>query len=177
MSSSSDTYINPKDCVYGCNTRIYWNASISEYWELLTKRKHICPNRSNNSKSITVSTNNKTISEPTKYNNNYKTHYNNNYNYKKSWNPKFNNKQSMDNSLEILQGSSADIIRKQYEVLADLIREYNGKTHGSQSHIIANNSIQLIVYYEVPEGMREEIKRKYENFIRNEIKIFHQQQQ
>jgi hypothetical protein len=177
MSSSSDTYINPKDCVYGCNTRIYWNASISEYWELLTKRKHICPNRSNNSKAITVSTNNKTISEPTKYNNNYKTHYNNNYNYKKSWNPKFNNKQSMDNSLEILQGSSADIIRKQYEVLADLIREYNGKTHGSQSHIIANNSIQLIVYYEVPEGMREEIKRKYENFIRNEIKIFHQQQQ
>ena len=64
----------------------------------------------------------------------------------------------MDNSLEILQGSSTDTIRKQYEVLADLIREYNGKTHGSQSHILSNNSIQLIVYYEVPEGMREEIK-------------------
>jgi hypothetical protein len=173
MSSSSATYINPKDCVYGCNTRIYWNALISEYWEVLTKRKHICPNRSNNNKSMTVPTNNKSLSKPTQYNNNYKTNYNNNYNYKKSWTPKFNNKQSMDNSLEILQGSSTDTIRKQYEVLADLIREYNGKTHGSQSHILANNSIQLIVYYEVPEGMREEIKRKFENFIRNEIKIYH----
>ena len=36
----------------------------------------------------------------------------------------------MDNSLEILQGSS-DTIRKQYEILSDLIKEYNGKTHGS----------------------------------------------
>ncbi|MDQ6723862.1 MAG: hypothetical protein M3Z01_06315 [Thermoproteota archaeon] len=78
----------------------------------------------------------------------------------------------MYNSLEILQGSSTDTIRKQYEVLADLIKEYNGKTHGSQSHILANNSIQLIVYY-VPKGMREEIKRKFENFTRSEIKIFH----
>ena len=178
MSSSSAANINPKDCVYGCNTRIYWNTLTSEYWEVLTKRKHICPNRSNNNnKSITVPTDNKTISKPTQYNNNYKTNYNNNYNYKKSWTSKFNNKPSMDNSLEILQGSSTDTIRKQYEVLSDLIREYNGKTHGSQSHILANNSIQLIVYYEVPEGMREEIKRKFENFTRDEIKIFNHQQQ
>jgi hypothetical protein len=47
----------------------------------------------------------------------------------------------MDNSLEILQGL-ADIRRKQYEILSDLIKEYNGKTHGSQSHILADNSIQ-----------------------------------
>ena len=65
----------------------------------------------------------------------------------------------MDNSLEILHGTSTDEIRNQYEVLADLIKEYNGKTHGSQSHILANDSIRLIVYYEVPEGMREEIKK------------------
>jgi hypothetical protein len=175
MSSPNATNINPKDCVYGCNTRIYWNTSISEYWEVLAKKKHICPNRSNNNKSEAAaaapSNNNiTTTSKPTQYNNNFKTNYNN---YKKSWTPKFNNKQSMDNSLEILQGSSTDTIRKQYEVLADLIREYNGKTHGSQSHILPNNTIQLIVYYEVPEGMREEIKRKFENFIRNEIKIYH----
>ena len=72
----------------------------------------------------------------------------------------------MNNSLEILHGSSVDSIKKWYDVLADLIREYNGKTR-SQSHILTNNSIQLIVYYEVPEGMREEIKRKFENFIRS----------
>ncbi len=42
-------------------------------------------------------------------------------------------KQPMDNSVEILQGS-ADIIIKQNEVLTDLIKEFQGKTHGSQSH-------------------------------------------
>jgi len=171
--SSSDVavIINPKDCVYGCNTRIYWNTLTSEYWEVITKKKHICPNRSNNnnkSAGAILTNNNNAISKPTKYyNKNYNNNYNNNHNYKKSWTPKFNNKQqSMDNSLEILQGS-ADTIRKQYELLADLIKEYNGKTHGSQSHILANNSIQLIVYYEVPEGLREEIKRTFEFYSKN----------
>ncbi|MGN6709692.1 MAG: hypothetical protein ACTHKF_10135 [Candidatus Nitrosocosmicus sp.] len=46
----------------------------------------------------------------------------------------------MDNSLEIIQGST-DTIRKQYEILFDLIKEYYGKTHGSHSHILADNSI------------------------------------
>jgi hypothetical protein len=33
--------------------------------------------------------------------------------------------------------------------------EYNGKVHGSQSHIMQDNSMSLIVYYEVPaEGQR-----------------------
>jgi len=47
------------------------------------------------------------------------------------------------------------------------VTEYNGKVHGSQSHIItANNSISLIVYYEVPaEGKREEVKQKFNTFI------------
>ncbi|MGN6709962.1 MAG: hypothetical protein ACTHKF_11540, partial [Candidatus Nitrosocosmicus sp.] len=109
------------------------------------------------------------------HNNNYKNNYNNNHNYKKSWTPKINTKQPMDNSLEVLQGST-DAIRKQYEILSDLIKEYNGKTHGSQSHILADNSIQLIVYYEVPEGRRAEIKRAFDNFTqRPEIKVFENQ--
>jgi hypothetical protein len=73
----------------------------------------------------------------------------------------------MDSSLEILHGP-ADTIRKQYEVLSDLIKEYNGKTHGSQSHILGNNFIQIIVYYEVPEGMRDEVKGQFNVVIRNE---------
>ena len=173
MSSpdAAASIINPKDCVYGCNTRIYWNNLTSEYLEAVTKKKHICPKRSNNNNNkptaTAISTNN-IISKPTKY-------YNNNHNYKKSWASKFNNKQPMDNSLEILQGST-DTIRKQYEILSDLIKEYNGKTHGSQSHIDANNHIQLIVYYEVPEGMREEIKREFDNFTqRLEVKVFDNQ--
>jgi hypothetical protein len=180
MSSSDATTINHKDCIYGCNTRIYWNTLTSEYLEVVSKKKHVCPNRSpNNNKSIsltaTQNNNNAIASKPAKYynKNNYKNNYNNNHNYKKSWNSKANNKQPMDNSLEILQGS-ADTIRKQYEILSDLIKEYDGKTHGSQSHIDANNSIQIIVYYEVPEGMRDEIKRIFESFTqRTEIKFLH----
>jgi hypothetical protein len=183
MSSPPNaTNVNPKDCVYGCNTKIYWNTINSAYWEISTNKKHVCPNRSSNNHkpvptAVEAHVNNNATPKPTHYNNNHKTSYNSNYNYKKPWNPKFNNKQPMDNSLEILQGSSTDAIRNQYEVLADLIKEYNGKTHGSQSHILANDSIQLIVYYEVPEGMREEIKRKFNDFTKNEIKVYSHHQQ
>jgi hypothetical protein len=165
-STANATTINPINCVYGCNTRIYWNNSISEYWEVFTKKKHICPKRtSNDNKSIsTIPTNsNNTAVKSTNYNKNY----NDGYNYKKSWTPKFNNKQPMDSSLEILHGP-ADTIRKQYEIISDLIKKYDGKTHGSQSHILANNFIQIIVYYEVPEGMRDEVKGKFNVVIRNE---------
>ena len=74
----------------------------------------------------------------------------------------------MDNSVEILQGSSNTIIKK-YEALSDLIKEFKGKTHGSQSHNLPNNSLQIVVYYEVPEGMREELKRMFKTYTKNEI--------
>ena len=71
----------------------------------------------------------------------------------------------MSNSLELLQGPIVDIQRK-YEILSDIVSEANGKVHGSQSHIVApDNTLQLIVYYEVPEGKREEVKRKFSNSI------------
>jgi hypothetical protein len=57
----------------------------------------------------------------------------------------------MDNSFELLTGPP-DSIKKQYEYLSDLVRDLGGKVHGSQSHIIANNNMYLIVYYEVPTG-------------------------
>ena len=187
MSSPPNaTNVNPKDCVYGCNTKIYWNAIVSEYWEISTNKKHVCPNRSgNNHKPVLAAatiastpTNNNTTPKPTHYNNNHNNNgYSSNYSYKKPWTPKLINKQPVDNSLEILQGSSTDEIRNRYEVLADLIQEYNGKTHGSQSHVLANDSVQLIVYYEVPEGMRDEIKRKFRDFTRNEIKVYPHNQQ
>ena len=57
----------------------------------------------------------------------------------------------MSNSFELLQGSIANI-QKQYEMLSDIVTEHNGKVHGSQSHIVANNNLQLIFYYAIPEG-------------------------
>ena len=48
------------------------------------------------------------------------------------------------NSFELLQGSITDI-QKKYEILSDIVSEYNGKVPGSQSNIVANNNMQLIV--------------------------------
>ena len=69
MSSNKTNNIYPKSCVYNCNTQIYWNASVNQYWEVFTKKKHICPNRVN--KSVTNTTNSPTggvSNKPTYYN-------------------------------------------------------------------------------------------------------------
>ncbi len=53
--SNTNQNIYPKPCVYNCGVQIFWNTATSEYWEVFTKKKHICPNRINN-KQITVNT-------------------------------------------------------------------------------------------------------------------------
>ncbi len=171
MSSSAVSNTNSKYCAYGCNTKIYWNTLNSEYSEVLTKKKHFCPNRAiySNKSAGEGTIENNISTKPTLYKNDFQNNYSskNNYNYKKSW-PNSNNKQPMDNSVVILEGSS-DTIITQYETLSDLIKEFKGKTHGSQSHGLPNNSLQIIVYYEVPEGMRNEIKRMFKIYTKNEI--------
>jgi hypothetical protein len=68
-------------------------------------------------------------------------------------------------------GSIADI-QKNYEALSDIVTEHNGKVHGSQRDRDPKTGlIDLLVYYEVPLGQREEAKRKFENFIRTEVKV------
>ena len=47
-TTSNNNGINPKPCVYNCSTRIYWNTQENSYFEVFTKKKHICPNRSSN---------------------------------------------------------------------------------------------------------------------------------
>ena len=153
--SNTNQNIYPKPCVYNCGVQIFWNTATSEYWEIFTKKKHICPNRINN-KPITDNTSTAGAATTT---NTKPTYYS-----KKPWSN--NPKPKMSNSFELLQGSF-ETIQKKYEILSDLvIVEHEGKVHGSQSHIVANNSIQLIVYYEVPLGMRDEVKRKFDNMIR-----------
>ena len=91
MSSQNNIY--PKSCVYNCNTQIYWNTSTSEYLEVFTKQKHICPNRSNG-KSVTQTTttnNTAAVSKPDYYNK-----------FTKQPKPK------MSNSFELLTGPIAD---------------------------------------------------------------------
>jgi len=157
MSSTNNIY--PKSCVYGCNTQIYWNNSTNEFWEVFTKKKHICPNR-------TSSSNNKLITNTTTAVTTKPTYYN-----KRPWSN--TPKPKMSNSFEYLHGSIAEIQRK-YEILSDIVTEYNGKVHGSQRDKDPKTGlIDLLVYYEVPLGQREEVKRKFENFLaRNEVNIY-----
>jgi hypothetical protein len=150
MSSiSAAAEITPKSCTYGCGVDIYWNTGENTYFEVFTENKHVCPNRS---KSISQSN----TAKPSYYN-------------------KFTKqpKQKMSNSFELLTGSVSEI-QKKYEILSDIVTEYNGKVHGSQSHIIANNNISFIVYYEVPaeSNKREEVKKKFENFTGNKINTY-----
>jgi hypothetical protein len=42
MSFSTNT-INPKPCIYGCDTKIYWNTSGNAYFKF-AKKKHQGPN-------------------------------------------------------------------------------------------------------------------------------------
>ena len=72
----------------------------------------------------------------------------------------------MSNSFELLTGPTVAEIQKKYEILSDIvIVEYEGKVHGSQSHNVTNNSMQLIVYFEVTLGQRNKVKQKFNNFL------------
>ena len=147
MSSNTNQNISSKLCVYGCGINLYFNTSTNEYWEVFTKKKHVCPNRSNQQKSTiyTHSVNNK----PNYYNK-----------FTKQPKPK------MSNSLELLTGPISEV-QKKYELLSDIVTEYNGHVHGSQSHILPNNTISLVVYYESPaEGnTRDLIKQQFKSIV------------
>ena len=131
-TSNQNNNIYPKSCIYQCNTQIFWNTATSEYWEVFTKKKHICPNGV--SKSMTVT--NKPLHVPngtyesinptssttaTSTNTNTKpTYYS-----KKPWNTQ--PKPKMSNSFELLTGP-IETIQKKYEVLSDIvIVEHGGK--------------------------------------------------
>ena len=68
---------------------------------------------------------------------------------------------------EFLSGPISEV-QKKYEILSDIVTECNGKVHGSQSHIYGN-IISLVVYFEVPEGKREEVKQKFNTITKNNL--------
>ena len=72
----------------------------------------------------------------------------------------------MSNSFELLQGSILQV-QKQYEILSDIVIDIGGKVHDLQRDRDTRTGLfDLLVYYEVPEGKRDELKSKFE-FIRN----------
>ena len=51
-------------------------------------------------------------------------------------------------------------------MLSDIVIEAGGRIHGSQRDRDPNKTglIDLLVYYEVPLGNREEVKQRFNNF-------------
>jgi hypothetical protein len=87
------------------------------------------------------------------------TYYNNKFARQQVLKPK------MSNSFELLTGP-IDLIQKKYEILSDIVTEYKGRIHGSQKDRDPKTGlIDLLVYYEVPIGMREEVKQKFNNHL------------
>jgi hypothetical protein len=147
MSSSN---IIPKDCSYGCNTRIYWDNSQSTYLEVFTKQRHICKNRTIKKDSGNLPQSN--------YTNTNRPFYN-----KKPWSN--TPKPKLSNSFEYLQGP-IDTIQKNYEILSSIVNEYLGVVFGSQSHVSPhNNELSIVVYFGVPEGRLSDFKQKFNNQI------------
>ena len=73
----------------------------------------------------------------------------------------------MSNSFELLTGPITDI-QKKYEILSDIVSEANGKVHGPQiDRDPKTGLLDLLVYFEVPDGKREECKQRFNNIIRN----------
>ena len=155
-TNTTNQNINPKSCTYGCGLQIYWNLEKNEYWEVFTQKKHICPNHVNN-KPTTTSITATTTNRPTYYN-------------KKPWTSQ-QPKPKMSNSFELLTGPSIETVQKKYEILSDIVSEYNGKVHGSQRDRDPKTGlIDILVYYEVTLGQRDEVKQKFDNFLaRNNI--------
>lgn len=152
--------IKPKSCSYGCGVEIYWNVEENTYFELYSRKKHICPNRiayNNNKKPSAI--NPPTYAMKPKYYNDNKISDLSNNNKQQATKPK------MSNSFELLQGP-IETIQKKYEILSDIVSEYNGKVHGSQRDRDPKTGlIDLLVYYEVPLGQRDEVKSKFDNFV------------
>ena len=160
-NNNNNQNINPKSCVYGCGIQIYWNDSVNEYLEVFTKKKHICPNRGNKSSGTTTTTITKdggitppsTAQKPRYFNPSARkrTPYASTFANQQQSKPK------MSNSFEYLLGSITEI-QKKYEILSDIVTEYGGKVHGSQRDRDPKTGlIDLLVYYEVPEGKRKEV--------------------
>jgi viroplasmin and RNaseH domain-containing protein len=116
---------------------------------------------SNNKKIVSNTNSTPTINTANNKNNNKSSYFNST---KKSHYGSQQSKPKMSNSLELISGSVSEV-QKKYEILSDIVSEYQGKVHGSQSNVNGNN-ISLVVYYECPLGKRDEIKTLYNNRIR-----------
>ena len=155
--SSTNQNIIPKDCSYGCHTRIYWSVADNAYFEVFSKKRHSCPNRSVNNNKPPLAQN---------YANTSNT--NRPYYSKKPWPQK--PKMPSSNSIELITGNSFSEIQRKYEALSDIvINEFQGSVFGSQSHI-SNNILSIVIYFSIPKERFNEFKQRYNTILPNSNK-------
>src|SRR5215217_900996 len=138
--------LRTKPCIWGCGQKLYWNTTTSQYFEEGTNQRHICPNRNQNlvkPSNVITKTSSSSSYSPSAYK-------------RKETIPK----EPVSNSFEYLYGYPKTV-REQYNYLSDLITKAGGKVHGSQSHVIDNGMLKILIYYEVPIGKREDLHIKY----------------
>ena len=158
--------INPKPYAYGCSIQIYWTTSTNEYWNIFTKKKHICPNHGQKSATTAAGI---TLPSTTS-----KPHYDNLTVTKRTPYTSFAGQQQpkpkLSNSFELLTTGPKENIQQQYEMLSYIVTEHGRRVHGSQRDIDSKTGLMmdLLIYYEVSQGQREEVKQKFNN-IRNEV--------
>jgi hypothetical protein len=84
-------------------------------------------------------------------------------------------KPKISNSFKLLIGPTVAEIQRKYEILSDIVIEYNEKVHSFYSYIYSknnNSTMSLIVYYEVPKvQLVEAVKQKFDNFKKNVVLI------
>ena len=125
--------INPKPCAYDCSIQIYWTTSANKYWNIFTKKKHICPNRRQKSSGTTTTTTADGIIPPSTT---QKPRYYNPSAKKRTPYTSFPNQQPkpklLSNSFELLTTSPKKIIQKQYEMFSYIVTEHGRRVHGSK---------------------------------------------
>jgi hypothetical protein len=170
--SSTNTIINPIPCIYDCNTRIYWDTSENAYLEVFTKKKHICPNRSNG-KPITNNNTAVPAAKPIII-----------INLQNNQNPKCPIPSNcLQDQLQIFKRNTRYcqilFLKQMVKFMAhkEIGIQANGKVHGSQRDRDPKTGLlDLLVYFEVPDGKREECKQRFNNIIRNNQVILQDKQ-
>lgn len=112
-----------------CGTQIFWSVEDNFYKEVLSGKRHYCPNYKKPSTTTIVQGNPQQVAQTTK--------------------PK------MVDSVIILYGSELQVVEGYKRAAAD-IQKINGKIHGTQSHVYIltqtlSKEFCLFVYYEYPE--------------------------
>src|SRR5688572_8740932 len=146
--------INPKPCAYGCSIQIYWTTSANEYWNIFTKKKHICPNRRQKSTTTTTTaaaaaaaagiTPPSTTSKP---------HYYNYYNLTVTKRTPYTSfagqqqpKPKLSNSFELLTTGPKENIQKQYEMLSYIVTEHEEESMTQRDIDSKTGLMDLLIY-------------------------------